>query len=111
MTADDPLRIVIFDQAASTNPYSWGLAEGLEHLGATAVVAGPARSRHASVVAVYPRGGTRDQKLGKLMDSIGGLGRLTRLAANQRPDVVHFQWATLYNYLVARTLKSVMGAR
>ncbi len=111
MTADRPLRVVIFDQGASSNPYSRGLATGLERLGATVVVAGPARNPHPGVVAVYPRGGMQGQKAGKAIDSVAGLARLAQLVARYRPDVLHFQWATFPNYAIARALKSLTRAR
>jgi glycosyltransferase involved in cell wall biosynthesis len=63
------------------------------------------------VVAVYPRGGVPGQRVAKATDTIVGIARLARLIALKRPDVVHFQWATFYNYAIARTLKSLTRAR
>jgi glycosyltransferase involved in cell wall biosynthesis len=111
LTADRSLRVVIFDRTASTNPYSRGLAAGLEGLGATVIVAGPAQMPDGGVVAVYPRGGVPGQRVAKGTDTIAGIARLARLIALKRPDVVHFQWATFYNYAIARTLKSLTRAR
>jgi glycosyltransferase involved in cell wall biosynthesis len=111
LIAGRSLRVVIFDRSASSNPYSRGLAGGLEGLGATVVVAGPAQTPDGGVVAVYPRGGVSGQRVGKATDTIVGIARLARLIAIKRPDVVHFQWATSYNYAIARTLKSLTRAR
>jgi glycosyltransferase involved in cell wall biosynthesis len=111
MTADRSLRVVIFDRSVSANPYSKGLATGLERLGAKVIVAGPARTQYPGGVAVYPRGGVPGLKLEKAIDGVAGLARLARLAAIYRPDVLHFQWATFHNYAIARTLKSLTRAR
>ena len=110
MRPDRSLRVLIFDRTASTNPYSRGLADGLGRLGAKVTVAGPARGPDG-VMPLYPRAGMRGHRLAKAMDGIIGVGRLALLVANDRPDVLHFQWATSYNYAIAQTLKRLTGAR
>jgi glycosyltransferase involved in cell wall biosynthesis len=110
LSADHSLRVLIFDRTASTNPYSRGLADGLERLGANVTVAGPARAPDGAM-PLYPRAGMRGHRLAKGIDGIVGVGRLAQLVATDQPDVLHFQWATSYNYAIAQTLKPLTGAR
>jgi glycosyltransferase involved in cell wall biosynthesis len=115
VTAGAPLRILIFDRGLD-NPYSLGLATGLERVGMSVRIAGPNRfppqpGDRPVIVAVYPREGVQGQKIAKAGDAIAGVRRLVRLVRTFRPDVLHFQWPGLPDYLIARTLKSTTDAR
>lgn len=110
-----PSRILIFDRGLD-NPYSLGLATGLEQLGMSVRIAGPNRfptqqGGRPVVVAVYPREGVPGQKIAKTGDAVAGIRRLVHLVRSFRPDVLHFQWPGLPDYSMARTLKSTTDAR
>jgi starch synthase len=108
--AERPLQVLIFDRGI-VNPYSLGLAGGLTAAGANVVVAGPARSGKAGVVAVYPRGPVQGQRLRKAADGIVGFARLIALMVRFRPDVLHFQWAMPHDYALLRLLRPFTRAR
>ena len=101
-------RILIFDRAVA-NHYASGLAAGLRAHGARVTIAGPART--PGVAGIYPRSGVAGQKLAKLADGALGAARLLGVLARERPTVLHFQWATAPNALLARTLRPLLRAR
>ena len=89
-----PSRILIFDRGLD-NPYSLGLASGLEHLGLSVRIAGPNRfptqpGGRPVIVAVYPREGVPGQKIAKTGDAVAGIRRLVRLVRSFRPTCCTF---------------------
>lgn len=103
-------RVLILDRGTG-NHYALGLAGGLRGLGWSVAVAGPACDPSPDVVPVFRRAGVPGRKAAKAWEGSVGLVRLVRLVLLLRPDVLHFQWAELEEYAIARALRPVLSAR
>jgi glycosyltransferase involved in cell wall biosynthesis len=109
LEAPRPLRVMLVDPSLFTAPYDAALTEGLLAAGAAPEwIVRPLRRgdreqiparyasamfyRHVDEAAWLPQ---RLRAAAKGLAHAWGLVRLTRHVAEQRPDVVHFQWTVL----------------
>lgn len=101
------MRVLLLDRAVE-NPYTLGLAEGLEARDVNVMIGGPRDCAHPTVEAVYPALRAKRSRAAKSREIAGALRRFAGVMRRFRPDVVHFQWFTRPDLLylgVARSLR------
>jgi glycogen(starch) synthase len=100
--------VAILDRNMGVNPYAVGLANGLRAAGHDVLIGAGAAADIPGAEAFYPRAGVRGQRVRKLGEAVGGLGRAARRVRAFRPDVVHHQWTGPLDVAMATMLARVV---
>jgi glycosyltransferase involved in cell wall biosynthesis len=105
------MKVLILDRALS-NPYSQGLAGGLRKQRVDTALAGPAKWQRGEVLPFYHRATMAgDARAAKLAETGLGVWHAARYGWSVRPDILHVQWPSLNDIMLAHVVTATSRAR
>jgi glycosyltransferase involved in cell wall biosynthesis len=105
------MNILILDRALG-NSYSFGLVGGLRENGLDVSLAGPANWSSHEVLPFYRRRTVPgESRAAKLTEGTIGVWRAARYSKSIRPDILHLQWPSLDDVILARVMTTTCQAR